>query len=139
MDDLITFLRARLDEDEQAARKAASLCGCHQDAPSWRFGDEATDGRILVADDPHPHVKRKLGRRWNGSYDGLFMAEHIARHDPARVLRDVDAKRQIIAECIPSRVGGSELELSDALGEVVLAFLALTYAGHPDYREEWRP
>lgn len=65
-------------------------------------------------------------------------ARHIARHDPGRVLAEVAAKRRIIAECIPSR-GVPALELSDALGATVLLFLALPYADHDEYREEWRP
>lgn len=96
--ELVEFLRARLTEDETAARKAAGLCGCHPAAPSWSFrdGDEPTDGRILVVDEPHPTLKRKIGRKWNGSYEGLFMAEHIVRHDPVRVLAEVEAKKRLL-------------------------------------------
>jgi hypothetical protein len=133
VDDLIAFLRARLDEDEQAARKAASLCGCHPDAPSWLFGDDATDGRILVADDPHPQVKRRLRRRWNGSYDGLFMAEHIVRHDPAHVLRKVEAGRKLIELC---EEGWAEA----GVGHLDAVRLAVyEWADHKDYQEKWRP
>jgi len=96
-EDLITWLRAQLEEDERVAKKAASLCGCHPPAPNWLFGDESTGGRIVIADDPHPDTPWKLSRRWNRSYDGLFAAEHIVRHDPARVLREVEAHRRIIA------------------------------------------
>lgn len=97
--DIVAFLRERLDEDEQVARKAASLCGCHPPALSWRFGDETTDGRILIEDDPHRETDAspsRLHKRWNGSYANLFTAQHIARHDPARVLREVEAKRAIL-------------------------------------------
>jgi hypothetical protein len=92
------WIAQQVTETEETARKAASLCGCHPPAPFWTFrdGDEPTDGRILVADDPHPDTKRKLGRRWNGSYEGLFTAEHIVRHDPAAVLRRCAADRKIL-------------------------------------------
>lgn len=61
------------------------------------------------------------------------------RFTPARVLRDVEAKRRIMAECRPSGGGSWDIELLDALGAVVLVYLALPYADHEDYREEWRP
>lgn len=120
----IQFLRARYDEEEQAARKAAELCGCHPPAPSWRFGDETTDGRILVVDDPHPGLKRKIGRRWNGSYEGKAMAEHIVRHDPAHALAQVTAKRRVL-----DAWEDTDYDVPD----YVIDALAEPYASHPDH------
>lgn len=97
MPDLHGWITQQIDATEQAARKAAELCGCHPPAPSWEFDDEATDGRIRIIGEPHPTLKRKIGRRWNGSYEGMFMAEHIVRHDPAAVLRRCAADRKILA------------------------------------------
>ncbi|WP_318205359.1 DUF6221 family protein [Streptomyces sp. SCL15-4] len=97
MPDLHGWITQQIEETERLARRAAELCGCHPAAPSWIFGDETTDGRILVADDPHPDLKRKIGRRWNRSYEGLFMAEHIVHHDPAAALRRCEADRRILA------------------------------------------
>jgi hypothetical protein len=99
-DQLVVWLREATDATERAASRAAGLCGCHPPAPSWSFrdGDESTDGRILVVDEPHPTLKRKIGRRWNGSYEGMAMAEHIVRHDPEAVLRRVAAERKTLAE-----------------------------------------
>jgi hypothetical protein len=96
--DLRGWITQQITAVEDTARKAAALCGCHPPAPSWSFrdGDEPTDGRILVVDEPHPGLKRKINRRWNGSYEGLFMAEHIVRHDPAAVLRRCAADRKIL-------------------------------------------
>ncbi len=80
-------------------------------------------------------------------------AVHIARHDPARVLREIDAKRQIIDQCAywneraaseavdPPKSPQPGLDLGlllDAMNPV-LRLLALPYADRPDYREEWRP
>ncbi len=162
MDELITFLRARLDEDERTAHKTAALCGCHPEAPSWSFDDKATDGRIIVDNDPHPDIKRRLGRRWNGTYEGMFAAVHVARHDPARVLRDVKAKREIVDEHQPANPDAVPREgepgwpdrpwfycKTCGSGEAneypttwpcrTLRLLALPYAGQPAYRAEWRP
>ncbi|MDG4749324.1 DUF6221 family protein [Micromonospora sp. WMMD718] len=147
MDDLVTWLREQLDEDERAARKAAAVCGCHPPATRWLFSEESTDGRILVVDDPHPDPRRRLARRWNRTFDGLFMAEHIARHDPARVLAEVDAKRRILDFLEYDRVDVSQAAgppitvpgQRPAIAHPVLCMLALPYAGRPGYRDEWRP
>lgn len=92
--DPLVFLRATLDAAEEAANKAAALCGCHPPASSWAFGDESTDGRILVVSDPHPGTRRRLHRRWNGTYGDMFAASHIALHDPDAVLRRITADRK---------------------------------------------
>ncbi|MFD3333498.1 DUF6221 family protein [Streptomyces sp. NPDC058700] len=149
MDDLIAFLRARLDDDAAIARAAAEVCGCHEPAGRWAFDDDENDGRIVIVDDPHPEMKRKVERRWNGSYDGLFAARHIARHDPARVLAEVDAKRRIVDECAYwiDKINKSATDkypypnLAER-GEVVLpvlCLLALPYSGHPEFDDAWRP
>lgn len=106
MQDLLTFLNARLDEDERVALGAR--------------------GRTWTPED--------LAGGITEFHSGTF--EHIARHDPARVLREVEAKRRIIGLCVGT------LEDEDyglVLAQEVLQRLALPYAEHPDYREEWRP
>jgi hypothetical protein len=112
MDELIAFLRARLDEDVKVARDATFWTG---GVPEWTARAEP---------------------------DGV----HIARHDPARVLADVAAKRRIIAE-----YAGRDQDVDLMLGRyterqgqwaglhLAVRLLALPYAGHPDYREEWKP
>ncbi|MFD7016114.1 DUF6221 family protein [Streptomyces sp. NPDC059928] len=107
-DRILSWLRDAMNAAQLAAEKAAALCGCHPPAPSWTFGDETTGGRILVGDDPHPEVKRKIGRRWNGSYEGLFMAEHIVRNDPDAVLRRIAADRQLLDDLLAERHDDSE-------------------------------
>lgn len=64
--------------------------------------------------------------------------------DPARVLRDVAAKRRIIAMYEAPAYGGwdpaDRAEASgrrEGLREVIRA-LASVYGWHEDYREEWR-
>lgn len=84
------FLRARLEEDEQIARSA--LPG------PWLRGTE----REHLVD----HVLYGQSTSWSGhlgqvanfevAHSGAANLEHIARHDPARVLREVEAKRAIV-------------------------------------------
>lgn len=64
-----------------------------------------------------------------------YLSNHIARHDPARVLAECEAKRRIVERC--SAVDYAMP--STYLAHGILGLLALPYADHPDYREEWRP
>lgn len=150
MNKIVQFLEARLAEDEKAAQSAAGLCGCHPPAPSWYYGDEATEGRIVVLDDPHPHPQRPLprpalNRRWHRTYRDLFAAEHITRWDPERVLKDVEAKRRILdayvkeARVMERGHRSGWTEGGQAVRETFLRLFAAVYAGHPDYDESWRP
>ncbi|MEV5085930.1 DUF6221 family protein [Streptomyces sp. NPDC056159] len=95
---------------------------------------------------------------------GPALEAHIVRHDPARVLRELDAKRRILAlyatatedrtalrarmrEVIDkdpdefSRLHRQESELIEMAGRMapVVRLLALPYVDRPGYREEWRP
>lgn len=122
MDELIAFLNARLDEDEAAAKAAWRGDGWrHENMP-----DEVWTGRSAPGHTPIP-----IAKAWDQP-----TAEHIARHDPARVLADVAAKRAVIAAC------AHNLEYEDygyTLAERVLRALALPYAEHEDYKPHWRP
>lgn len=53
---------------------------------------------------------------------------HINRWRPARVLAECETKRRLI-----------ELGDKDSYWVDVLELLALPYADHPDYVEEWKP
>lgn len=112
-DELVTWLRAQLEDDERVARTGqadgisqwiALEDGVVINADSWRIANATAE------DD-----KREV-------------AEHIARWDPARVLAEVDAKRRILDD------------FSWEAGQVrAIMFLALPYADRPGYREEWKP
>lgn len=77
--------------------------------------------------------------RWWYDFDGTWVTsadmKHIARHDPGRVLRDVEAKRRMVAECEATIRQG----VSVGLAETMLAMLAEPYADHPNYQPDWRP
>jgi hypothetical protein len=65
-------------------------------------------------------------------------AQHIARHDPARVLAEVAAKRRILDDCA-SYVDEEGDAVTDGLSWRVVALLAVPYAGNAGYRPEWAP
>jgi hypothetical protein len=76
-------------------------------------------------------------------------AVHIARWDPARVLAECEAKRRIVEAADEATgldmtvdserlVGPRDLVADPYLGDVMLRLLAMPYADHPDYAEEWR-
>jgi len=91
---------------------------------------------------------------WDARADGPpHVAEHVARHDPARVLAECSAKRRLVLACRGSRpdlhfLGARPNGMADfplaptdqhQLAALTLALLALPYAEHHDYRPEWRP
>lgn len=71
----------------------------------------------------------------------LTIDEHIARHDPARVLAECEAKRRIMSygPTLRRAAGSHERALIEyhRWTEMVEA-LALPYADHADYRQEWK-
>jgi hypothetical protein len=136
VEDLVQWLRAQLDEDERIARAAS-------DGPWAAYrGPEKTwqsKGDLI-----HPV------RTWDHKLgDPVIMAaywadsRHIAEWDPQRVLREIDAKRQMLtayAQVAANDVNEVEYAhgYANALGEAV-RLLALPYADRPGYREEWAP
>jgi len=126
---LTAFLAARLDEDEAAARAAS--------APSpWKAAEHEADSWIVTDATSEPLI-------YDEGTPDLLEAAHIARHDPARVLREVAAKRAILAEHQEAASGGyCELCYYGYGGGSwpcpTVRALASVYSDHPDYREEWK-
>lgn len=112
---LAEFLRERLDEDERVARAAGNRQWLVQDNTIDLYPEREDDGYMS----------------WPTRAD----ARHAANWEPARVLREIEAKRELIKWVLrwplrpapPSSVDG------------VLERLALPYADHEGYREEWKP
>ncbi|MFD3594376.1 DUF6221 family protein [Nocardia sp. NPDC058640] len=105
------FIRARLDEDERIARESDSGDG------QWGF-DERFD-HVGTSDE---------------TVHSLHHSEHIARHDPARVLRDIAGKRKILAKLADAGtpVWWWHLHTND-----ILTAMAQRWADHPDYLRAW--
>ena len=135
MSDLTAFLSARLDEDEATARGA-------KDSP-WYVEDS-----ILAVAHTWPQE-----------------AAHVARHDPARALREVevgrkrltlylDAKETLAAALkkappdddpaaahsyVRERINVNQASGRFTALETSVRLDAMTYSDHPDYRQEWKP
>lgn len=126
----LEFLGAQLDEDERMATNDGRLRGDVWTAlernPSQVTWDIiGTGGEIASA----------LG--WE--------ARHIARHDPARVLREVDGIRQIIHKAVQYQQDGASPGGNVFGYHATGMFTALRhiaearYADRPGYRDRWRP
>ena len=116
MGDLAAFLAARLDEDEAAAKAACEANWYLEDRKQVSgYGDEFTMATLTSGD-----------------------AAHIARHDPARVLREVEAKREILRECeAVQRLNASTGREPSRFRDWLLRHLAAVYRDHPDYSPVW--
>lgn len=115
---LAAFLLARIEEDEADAEAAHGF--------DWHVHTGLSG-----------HVTTSIGS--DAAVCATRTAEHIARHDPARVLAECAAKRAIVEsldshERYPDAYPGMV-----ALADWHVRVLAAVHADHPDYRPEWRP
>lgn len=125
MTDIVAFLNARLDEDEQLAREASAFYDDDQtNGVPWN-GHEGKDLNGFMRYWIAPHL---------GVVNDVASGRHIGRHDPARVLAEVKAKREIVQFCDddPPFIEGGYVYTSR-----VLQLLAGAYANHPDYDPAW--
>jgi hypothetical protein len=132
---LTDFLLARIAEDERVANLAAPAPWEYQDVDSvggGRICDTTVEIANMFYDPDGERVDPRI-RKTVRSEQADLTAEHIARHDPARVLAECDAKRRIITTI------QRWLDTGYPTLDHVLFALALPYADHPDYRSEWRP
>jgi hypothetical protein len=142
---LTEFLLARIAEDEETAERTGGSRK-RWEKESYPGHRESVGYRMRF---PGPsHI-----RDWShepGPGSGYFaVTEHCERFDPARVLAECEAKRRIVEE--HARVWVNPLHAPDPAMQrymhkgrtnglyFALQALALPYADHPDYREEWRP
>src|SRR3712207_1092006 len=85
------FLLARITEDEATARDA---CTADPGPRPGRWGAvETSDGGYrVVGEVPSPRYKRRTIAEPRKAVE-VF---HIARHDPARIIADCEAKRALV-------------------------------------------
>lgn len=110
MSELVSFLRARLDEDERTGLDAV------------RIRSAVYTDRVV---DPDDHVAA-----WDDHPAGVVIV------GPERWLREVAIKRAILAAAVEDvDARGAEREWAN----YTLSELASVYVSHPDYRPEWAP
>lgn len=148
LSDLIQFLRDRYDDAERVAQATIHPGRTGE----WTFVEYEEDGQ----------------RRWELTFDeiapdlddtllmGPSTMRHIALHDPARVLREVEANRRILGEHphVPAAPWGSDKATAvgcetchDRSSEGVIGIgwcatvraLGTVHESHPGYRDEWKP
>jgi Family of unknown function (DUF6221) len=130
--DPVAFGTARLDEDEATAKRAAEcerlrLLGAERGLPPGDWSWLADYGQPQPAD--------------------IALIDYQARIDPARVLREVAAKRTILADHAPqvrgSRKSCSRCSYGNLLGAswpcLTVAQLVAVWSDHPDYGQGWKP
>jgi hypothetical protein len=128
---LVEFLTTRLDEDEQTARLAARMAAAQQ--VKVDAGDESMTTRLM------PLLNDMLDDEAVRAYL-LDPPRHAGANDPARMLREVEAKRAIVESAAMPVAATQEARLGwEAQGDTILRALATVYSDHPDYRDEWRP
>lgn len=126
IDDLAEFLLARIAEDEAAARGAGGLTWSAGAGIFYTHTVEDSERQPVIYDEGAPTEAQ---------------ADHIAAWSPARVLIECEAKRQLIELAqglVYLREIGDPVAPSTPVGQDILEILAVPYADHPDYREEWR-
>ena len=159
---LAEFLLARIAEDEAAARACVypphDGYKPHPELSRWFYRE---GGEVEYVQTPEM-LAHKYPERLYVTCDGEGLTpavgevhgEHIARHDPARVLAECEAKRQVVHEwqtfgklADPSvqpstdeefRVRAAAVGIRQGLARA-LSHLAMPYADHLDYRQEWKP
>lgn len=149
---LSEFLAARLDEDEAGALETAPA------SERLRWGVDTGDAPVrycvVTMDNLGDYTGGGVAEAWAvDPGTGKYVAAHIARHDPARALREVEAKRHRLERYLeeygfdlPDGVidgrdpweATRDQDVKDAL-ETEVREDAAVYDSHPDYDEAWRP
>jgi len=150
---IVEFLEARITEDEAVALKAGG------GEAEWLYRaeyDRETGNEVVWANSRSekwfgPAQKEPLvtyDRYVTMDHEGCLPAvdeddgPHIARHDPARILREVAASREVLRMRERSFEASAHEETCFfyvAALDAVIANLATAFSDHPDFDEEWRP
>lgn len=135
-DDLAAWLLERIAEDEADARDSLPGPWAVTEWPS-----AVAHGRWVITSRHDP----KFVAEFLDYGSDRRVAHHVARHNPARVLAECDAKRRIVQ----LHTGGHECSVYDQRDEVdacryiddrpcsTLLLLAQSYSAQPGFRDEW--
>lgn len=113
--DMTRFLHARLEEDERIARAAIDV---DDESGVWdavTLTGPAEDRDAVVGSGP--------------------AVQHVTRHDPARVLADVDATRALVTWLNGQAL--ATVEDGATVANVVLLHLVQPWAEHPHFHPSW--
>ena len=139
MTDLVTWLRAQMDTDEQGARAASPGGWTYGDVDSIGGGSLYDESRMIGSlhyEQPTDHDGRIV--RHLLEYEADANGRHIAVHDPARVLRQVAAMRKIVDMCLAGIDPQTPVTPGVRAGyRAILTDLAAIYADRDGYGE-WR-
>lgn len=171
---IVEFLRARVDEDEQTAYRILHRpdCTCQPEGRSVIFRHDQWVRRYVSEDSPEQVIRtatdaegqmpedwepgRPVPEGWIQPHEvamvpavgdqdmSRWIGQHIARHDPDRVLAEVEAKRRVVEDY--ERKLDNRRAHPDDLGSAgaflalhgTVKLLAAVYADHPDYDPAWR-
>jgi len=126
---LTDFLLARIGEDEAVAQAAVGTAVFDRQTGKWSFESVRTQfGEFPIVFALTESGAKTQAADLSSAWEQQERGAHIARHDPARVLAECEAKRRIVAW------------MSDWQNDVAiegLRILALPYATHDLFQEEW--
>jgi hypothetical protein len=139
---LVEFLNACLDEEEEAVKLVRQPYRLYIDG-------EGVIAEPLIIESPWDDRQGEY-EQWSDGEDRLPNRHTYwtLLYDPARVLREVAAKRALLSihharnswghcmGCGTDSSGSLFMAIDDC---PVLRQLTAVYSDHPDYREEWRP
>lgn len=136
MDELVRWLGACLDEDERIAQAAARQRG----GANWKAERDAGEILEVVGEQPRPGAPIPVVLQPDDDETTVFIAEW----DPARVLREIEAKRLLVKawasmlDIGPDVEGGYIKPCRAALAEQARNFLivlSLPFADRTGYAE----
>jgi hypothetical protein len=145
VDEMVTFIRARLDEIEQDAKAAIGTAVFRQQTGQWihmNVPDEYGPRLIVFAIAEGPDRPRTQVADLTAAWEGPERAVHITRHDPQRVLADVAMRRKMVANLRTAidhawQFGEEAREVVAQLAVMMLQRLAALDVDHPDYDPGW--
>lgn len=130
MDELVRWLGEQLDEDERIAREAGGAAWEELPVSGWVHTSALPDTEWQPPGYDHHVASAPLPAD----------RAHIVAHAPARVLREIDAKRDLLrfAKGIHDHHETFTTGVAARL-EKTLRLYGLAYADRPGYQESWRP
>lgn len=129
MIELVTFLNARLDEAERVERRTWKIV---EDVVCPACGIERSHTLSTL----RPEIRFACGHEITGhEFNSLFCESAADQH----ALLDIEAKRRMLDYLTDLEDQARNANWWSLDTDLPFKILALPYAEHPDYLEEWRP